>query len=112
MVSANMVRKYIYVKMSGDEVEWISFKKFDNDDIELDKSQGFMDMMGNIFQTILHQVTGTSKKNKWFKRVILCQEESQEKTPLMTWLLITLESVPATFMSARWNGMVDFFWMS
>ena len=49
MVSANMVRKYIDVKMSGDEVESISFKKCDNNGVELDKSQGFTDMMGKKF---------------------------------------------------------------
>ena len=48
MVSANTVRKYIDVKMSGDEVESISFKKFDNDGVDMDKSQGFTDMMGSI----------------------------------------------------------------
>ena len=49
MVSTNMVCKYIDVKMSGDEVESISFKKCDNDGVELDKSQGFTDSMGKHF---------------------------------------------------------------
>ena len=49
MVSTNMVRKYIDVEMSGDEVESISFKKCDNNGVELDKSQGFTDMMGKKF---------------------------------------------------------------
>ena len=49
MVSAHMVRKLIDVKMRGDEFESISFKKCDNDGVELDKSQGFTDMMGKRF---------------------------------------------------------------
>ena len=59
-----MVRKYIDVKMSGDEVESISFKKCDNDGADLENSQVFTDMMGKHFPDHFAPVYTKSKANQ------------------------------------------------
>ena len=64
MVSSNMVHKYIDVKTSRDEVESISFKKCDNDGVELEKSQGFTDMMVKHFPDNFAPVYRNIKSNQ------------------------------------------------
>ena len=64
MVSANMARKYIDVKMSGDKVESIPFKKCDNNCVEMYKSQGFTDMMDKSFPDYFAPVYRNIKANQ------------------------------------------------
>ena len=68
MAYAKIVRKYIDVNMSGDEVESISFKKFVNDGVELDKSQGFTDMMGKYFPDHFAPVYRNIKANQMVQK--------------------------------------------
>ena len=68
MVSAHMVRKLIDVKMRGDEFESISFKKCDNDGVELEKSQVFTDIMGKHFPDHFAPFYSKIKANQVFPK--------------------------------------------
>ena len=59
-----MARKYIDVKMSGDKVESIPFKKCDNNCVEMYKSQGFTDMMDKSFPDYFAPVYRNIKENQ------------------------------------------------
>ena len=84
MVSANMVRKYIDVKMSGDEVESILFNKCDNDDVDLDKSQGLTDIMGKHFLEHFAPVYRNIKANQVVPKGDPVPRRKPRKIPLMT----------------------------